>query len=97
MLKTLATASEEIIIESPSEEEEEYISDTDSAAEDYYDEDEDTVEIVSSIASSHNVNTPSLYVSTSSSVIVPKPIINPIASTKTISGELISICIIKRS
>ena len=84
-------SSEEILTEIPSEEEEEeeYLGDADSAAEDYYDDDGDYIEIVSSRSSSHNLNTPSLYVSTSSSVIVPKPIIDPIASTKTLSGELI--------
>ena len=87
-------SSEEVLSEIPSEEEreegEEYLTDTDSGAEDYYEEEEDYIELVSSIASSHNGNvaTPSLYVSTSSSVIVPKPIIDPIASTKTISGQL---------
>ena len=82
-------SSEEILPESPSEEEEEeYLPDTDSAAEDYYEEAEDYIEIVSSIATSQSAATP-LYVSTSSSVIVPKPIIAPIASTKTISGQLI--------
>ena len=82
-------SSEEIQTASPSEEEEEeeeYLADTDSAAEDYYDEGEDYIEIVSSRSSSPSVFTPSLYVSTSSSVIVPKPIIDPVASTKTISG-----------
>ena len=79
--------SAEEITDNSSDSEAEYIT----SPTEYDQEDEDYVEIISSKTTSDSVNTKFVTsqspVISTSSVIVPKPIIAPVPSTKTISGQ----------